>query len=74
MTRKAELSDLSNLDRFGMDWFDYAFSTMNFMVDNDILPAQVGDHCSYCTVAEWCAAVSPNSDKAKQFPIIKKEK
>lgn len=74
MTRKAALSDLSDLSRFGMDWFDYAFSTMNFMVDNDILPAQVGDHCSYCSVAEWCQAVNPKSEKAQQFPIYNKEK
>jgi len=74
MTRKAALSDLSSLERFGMDWFDYAFSTMNFMVDNDILPAHVGDHCGYCSVSEWCAAVNPQSDKAQQYPIIKGDK
>lgn len=57
MTRKAELSELTNLDSWGMDYFDYVYTDMNERIDRGLFPPVIGDHCNWCSVSEYCVAV-----------------
>lgn len=72
MTRKAELSPLTDLTPWGIDYFEYGFAAMNQQIELGLFPPNVGDHCSYCGFAEYCVAV--NGSKSKGFPLVQPTK
>jgi hypothetical protein len=67
MTRKAELSDLVDLSPWSMEFFDYEFAALNAFIETGFFPPNVGDHCSYCGVADACLAV--NGRNASKYPL-----
>jgi len=69
MTRKGELSDLTDLSTWSMDYFDYGFAAMNAAIDTGFFPPNVTDACSYCSFADYCIAV--NGSKSAAYPLTK---
>lgn len=67
MSRKAELADLIDLTPWSIDFYDYQFSAMNAHIDTGYLPPNVGDHCSFCSFRDYCAAVG--GSKASEYPL-----
>lgn len=67
MTRKAALGDLIDLDRWGIDYFDYQFKAVNEHISSGYYPANVGQHCGWCSFADYCAAVGGSSSEV--YPI-----
>lgn len=73
MTRKAELSELTDLATWGMDYFDYVYTDMNERIDRGMFPPSIGDHCNWCSVAEYCVAV--RGSRSADYPLAQpKEK
>lgn len=71
MSRKGELSDLIDLSPWGMDYFDFMFSSMNEMIAMGTFPPTVGDHCSYCSFSAYCPA--SDGSKSHEYPLRIKE-
>lgn len=69
MTRKGELSDLTDLSPWSMDYFDYGFAAMNAAIETGYFPPNVTDACSYCSFADYCVAV--NGSKSAKYPLTK---
>ena len=67
MTRKAALDDLTDLTPWGIDFFDQQFAAMNAYMGTGFFPANVGDHCSYCSYRDYCIAV--NGSKSAKYPM-----
>ena len=67
MTRKAALSDLVDLSPWSMEFFDYEFGALNAFIDTGYFPPNVGDHCGWCSFADYCVAV--NGPKSSEFPL-----
>lgn len=68
MTRKASLAPLTELNEYGMDYFDREFAAMNAAIANDEYTPNVGKHCSYCGVKDFCAAL--NGPQSHNYPLI----
>jgi len=69
MTRKGELSDLTDLSPWSMEYFDYGFSAMNATIETGYFPPNVTDACSYCSFSDYCVAV--NGSKSANYPLVK---
>jgi hypothetical protein len=74
MSRKGELSDLVDLSPWGIDYFDFMFTSMNEAMALGHFPPSVGDHCSYCSFSAFCPAV--DGTKSAEYPlrIVKEDK
>lgn len=67
MSRKGELSDLVDLSPWGIDYFDFMFTSMNEQMASGLFPPHVGDHCSFCSFSAYCPAV--DGPKSAEFPL-----
>ena len=73
MSRKGVLDSLIDLTPWSIEFFEYQFGAMQAHIDTGLLPPNVGDHCGFCSFADYCVAV--NGSKSSDYPLqIHKEK
>jgi len=73
MTRKGELDDLVDLSHLSIDYYEYAFASMNHGVLNGWFPTFVGENCKMCSYMDKCPAWG-SKDFPLQIPTTGKEK
>ena len=56
MTRKGEMSELSDISRFTPEYYDNIFRKTKFAMDNDLFIPNPGDACRMCDVSDYCYA------------------
>jgi hypothetical protein len=69
MTRMGNLGDLVPLDGWGIDYFEYQFRGVNEYLSTGYYPPNVGEHCGWCSLSDFCAAVG--GSRSAGFPIGK---
>jgi len=68
MTRKMELTPLTDLSAWGGAFIDYQFEAMEAAMETGYFPPVVGDHCEYrCSVRDYCIAVK--GSKSADVPL-----